>query len=266
MDQHGRILDTALEGGCPTVDEELGFRELEMEALKYQMRLMALRGEPLTAQEEEKVDSVKWLRRLRELFPEVPERVLERLPPRSGWNHLPWNRRTRRRIQKAKEIVLHLFSGPDAKFWEKELETADRVVLCVDLELGEGQDVGKDNVMAYLMELCASGKVKMIIGGPPCRTVSRMRSLQPGPPPLRTRDGEERFGRKNLCQVLLDKVDGDTVLWMRMFLLYMVADEATVAKVGFLNESPQDPKSYVGGKDHGGGEGRERYPSYWAWV
>ena len=69
-----------------------------MEALKYQMRLMALRGEPLTAQEEEKVglDSVKWLWRLRELFPEVPERVLERLPPRSGWNHLPWNRRTRR--------------------------------------------------------------------------------------------------------------------------------------------------------------------------
>ena len=50
-----------------------------------------------------------------------------------------------------------------------------------------------------------------------------------------------------------------------MFLLYMVTDEATVAKVGFLNESPQDPESYVGGKDHGGGEGRERYPSYWAW-
>ena len=93
----------------------------------------------------------------------------------------------------------------------------------------------------------------------------RMRSLQPGPPPMRTRDGEERFGRKNLPQVLLDKVDGDTVLWMRMFLLYMVADEATVAKVGFLNEGPQDPESYVGGKDHGGGEGRERYPSYWAW-
>ena len=30
------------------------------------------------------------------------------------------------------------------------------------------------------------------------------------------------------------------VLWLRMFLLYMVADEATATKVGFLNESPQD--------------------------
>ena len=61
------------------------------------------------------------------------------------------------------------------------------------------------------MELCAPGKVKMILSGPPCRTVSRMRSLQPGPPPLRTRDGEERFGRKNLPQVLLDKVDGGSL-------------------------------------------------------
>ena len=88
----------------------------------------------------------------------MPELILERLPPRSEWTSLPWNRRTRRRIQKAKEVILHLYSGPDAKFWEKELETADRVVLCINLELGEGQDVGKDSVMAYLMELCASGK------------------------------------------------------------------------------------------------------------
>ena len=138
-----------MEGGCPTVDESLGLeliKELELEALKHQMRLMALRGEPLTTQEEEKVglEMVKWLRRLRELFPEVPERILERLPPRSGWTSLPWNRRTSGRIQKAKEVILHLYSGPDAKFWEKELETADRVVLCIDLELGEGQDVGKE--------------------------------------------------------------------------------------------------------------------------
>ena len=101
-DQHGRTLDTALEGGCPTVDEGLGLeliKELELEALKHQMRLMALRGKPLTTQEEEKVglEMVKWLRRLRELFPEVPERILERLPPRSEWTSLPWNIRARTR-------------------------------------------------------------------------------------------------------------------------------------------------------------------------
>ena len=54
------------------------------------------------------------------------------------------------------------------------------------------------------------------------------------------------------------------MLWLRPMLLYMVADEASASKVGFLAENPQDPESYVEGGQRAA-EAGERYPSHWAW-
>ena len=45
---------------------------------------------------------------------------------------LPWNRRARRRVEQARGVVLHLFSGKDQSFWQD----AGEVVLC--LPGGEG--------------------------------------------------------------------------------------------------------------------------------
>ena len=111
--------------------------------------------------------------------------------------------------------------------------------------------------MAFLMELCAGGRVVVVMGGPPCRTITRLRYVQPGPPPLRTREGEQRFGRSDLPVALQQKVDDDSVLWFRMLLFYMVAEEAATKKVGFIVESPQDPETYLEQKSE-----RERCASY----
>ena len=145
-DREGRVLDTMLEAGCPTVDEELGLeliKELEEEAIKQRMRLMVLNGEGLTLRQEDEVgvETAKWLKKLKQIFPNMPERILERLPPRRRWESVPWNRRIRRRLQQAEEIIIHLYSGPDARYWERELGTAKRVVLCVDMEIHENQNM-----------------------------------------------------------------------------------------------------------------------------
>ena len=163
-------------------------------------RLAALRGGEGPGIAAMSKTTVEWLQRLRKLFPEVPAELLERVLPDDQFDPelLPWNRHVRRGLKKADEIILHLFSGPDERTW-RELETKDRRVLCVDMELHRGQNLLAKHVAAHILRLCLSGKVRMILAGPPCRTVSRLRHTQPGPPPLRTRFGATRFGR-DTCQ------------------------------------------------------------------
>ena len=149
-----------------------------------------------------------------------------------------------------------MFSGGDEKTWQ-ELGTEDRVVVCVDLALHRGHDLLSDQVASFLMELCSSGKVRMVMGGPPCRSVSRLRQTQPGPPPLRMREGVERFGITGQSAGLQESTDGDTTLFLRMLFLFMVAQRASgeqgTGKVGFILENPEDPE-----------EG-QRCPSFWVW-
>ena len=209
---------------------------------------------------------MEWLQRLRKLFPEVPAELLGRVLPDDQFDPelLPWNRHVRRRLKKADEIILHLFSGPDERTW-KELETKDRRVLCVDMELHRGQNLLAKHVAAYILHLCLSGKVRMILAGPPCRTVSRLRHTQPGPPPLRTRFGATRFGRDNLSDQLRSMVADDTVLFLRALTYYVVAEESAIERpkrgpaVGYAVESPQDPESYAPEE-----EDEKKCPSFWA--
>ena len=63
--------------------------------------------------------------------------------------------------------------------------------------------------------LAGSGKVSAVIGGPPCRSVSRMLEKQPGPPRLRGRDGEGRFGLPMLTEAQQQKTDGDTAMFLK---------------------------------------------------
>eukprot|EP00435_Cladocopium_sp_Y103_P040850 s2478_g11.t1 len=265
-DQSGRILDTTLEGNCPTVDEELGLeliKEIEAEIIKQKVRLNALQGKVLTREEESLLgeEHIRWLRLLKAVFPSTPDEVLARVPPKEEWKgqELPWNRRRRRRMLRAKEVVIHLFSGPDAKFWEKELSSPEREVICLDLEIDKRHDLRSDHLFAVLVHLCQRGTVRCILGGPPCRTVSRLRHTQPGPPPLRARSGPERFGLLNLDAWLRRRVEEDTTLWLRQLFLHMVAEENSPGPVAFVKESPQDPESYSPTP-----EGKEKVPSFWA--
>eukprot|EP00435_Cladocopium_sp_Y103_P064506 s236_g26.t1 len=263
-DPTGCILDTQLENGCPTVSEELGLElieEVERHFVERRARLAILKGEENEGGLEDSF--VEELKELKMMFPEVPAELLARvLPNKPGHpeGNLPWNRHQRRRFRRAQQVVVHLFSGKDAGFWKKELETPQRAVICVDTELDSRQDLHRDDVMEYLLELADSGRAVAWLGGPPCRTMSRLRYRQPGPPPLRSRLGPERFGLAGLNEALLRQVQDDTVLWLRHYYLYHRAKKANVGKTLYLSEQPEDPEKYLTEE----AIKKQRYPSYWA--
>lgn len=190
-DPAGCTLDTALENGCPTVTEELGLeliQEVERRFAHQRARLAVLRGEGSPGNLDQA--QVKDLEELRRMFPEVPERILVRILPsqlkKPEGEDLPWNRRRRRRMRQAKQLIVHLFSGNIEKYWMKERQAPGREVLCVDTEIDKRQDLLCDHIMNFLLELADSGVVEGWLGGPPCRTMSRLRYRAPGPPPVRT--------------------------------------------------------------------------------
>lgn len=85
--------------------------------------------------------------------------------------------------------MIHVFAGA---------ETGRHNWVFVDLELGAGFNLHNVNMWSYLCSLARSGKVKAIIGGPPCRTTSRLRSRGlPGPRKVRGR-GEDRWGLEGI--------------------------------------------------------------------
>ena len=143
------------------------------------------------------------LKKMQKVDVEVKEEELrwwaERWPqvPHSAWKYmrgqgecwkdvssstsLPWNRHRRRKLWRSRRIILHLFSGKNYKSW-CELEQAGYTVLAMDIL--NGIDLHDPAIWAFLWELTCAGKVVGVIGGPPCRTTSRLRQRQRGPPPL----------------------------------------------------------------------------------
>ena len=60
-------------------------------------------------------------------------------------------------------VILHLFSGPDASWWKKKLETSSRSVLCLDKMIDPAQDLLSDQLVSFLAELCEEGTVDVIL-------------------------------------------------------------------------------------------------------
>ena len=73
-------------------------------------------------------------------------------------------------------------------------------MLFLNIEIKRGMDLHNDHLLGFLEQLCQSGRVRGVYAGPPCRTVSLLRFQQEegGPRPLRAREGEERFGLRDL--------------------------------------------------------------------
>ena len=269
-DPNGCVVDTELENGCPTVTEALGLeliKEVEGHFLERKARLPVLRGEGNPGQLDDFI--VQELAELKECFPEVPDEIMERILPRHGWrsDKVPWNRRIRKKIKRARQVILHLLSGDTDRFWQSELAMRGREVLCVDTQIHPGQDLLNDDVMSYLLSVCDSGVVAGVVGGMPCRTMSRLRYRPPGPPPLRTRLGDERFGLCHLDPMLRKRVEDDTVLWFRQYILYRRPKKAAEAKVLYLVEQPEDPENYLPPAEIA----KQRYPTHrafpeWEWM
>ena len=198
----------------------------------------------------------------RKRFPDIPDEVLSFMGAPADLEETgkrsPFNRRLRRRWESGKGIVLHLFSGRDGKKWRSSSCQGFEVVT-VDIDEDPRQDLHDVDLWGYLWRLSSLGMVRAIIGGPPCRTVSRLRHSEPGPRPLRGR-GANRWALPGLDSGELRKVHGDSALLLKQLGLWYRAEEAREGggrPVGFLLESPTDPAEYLGEavlKD---------MPSYW---
>ena len=173
--------------------------------------------------------------KVKEVFPSMPDELAMKLVsdlhvlkgPYMGIQ-LPWNRRTRKRLMTAKNIVIHMFSGADTQYWERRLANEHTEVLCVDLNATISANVLDDVTFAYLLSLFASGRVKALIGGPPCRTVSALRfQNDDGPPVLRTE--EHPYGLLSLAPQQAELVFNDSVL-CRFLLMYIMCEEVAMKR------------------------------------
>ena len=149
----------------------------------------------------------------------------------------------KKRLAQAKQIVLHLFSGPDARYWEKALRVE---VLCVDLQAAVAADLHDDNVYRFLLALAATGRVKAIVGGPPCRTVSALR-YQDGDGPGVLRSEEHPYGLPSLSMAEQALVWGNSILLFRMLALYVLCEDVRhehEPQKALALEQPEDPARY----------------------
>ena len=187
------------------------------------------------------------------MFPEMPTEILEGLIPLESWNpwHLPFNRRRRRSLWKSKDVLVHLFSGEQR--WQA---TGNSMFLEVDIN--KGWDLLDPHLYGFLAGLGAHGAIGAVIGGPPCRTTSKLRTDDGGPPVLRERFGPERYGKTGLSPADETKVINDNLLWFRMLVLYAVAEagkqiqaepclrsQGSGANVSSISVPPASPKVQV---------------------
>ena len=107
--------------------------------------------------------------------------------------------------------MIRLFSGADTGRWKGALPD-DMDWIFLDLQLGDGFNMHNVNVWSYVCSLARSGRVKAIVGGPPCRTTSRLRCKGP-PAPRRVRGrGSDRWGLEGLTAREREQVRGDSAL------------------------------------------------------
>ena len=152
-DHSGEPVEVLLESGCPTVTIKTAnhlMEELE------KLRVAALKaGDP-----GDLVPNVwKWLKDLREMWPEVPDELIARVVPTGRWTaeSAPLNRRQRQKIAASSSVVLHVFSGPDQSWWRKRLDSSSRTVICVDKMADSNQDLLADQLTSFLAEVCEKG-------------------------------------------------------------------------------------------------------------
>ena len=270
------VLQVRVVNGCPEISEGLGLeliqeaeevKERRREAEIAVNRLVEACGRAPVMDWELGKKAVKDLRNgvglswawLHQVFPEAPAWLVSAVPTVAGveGDKVPWNRHERKRWKQASAVALHLFCGKDRAAWTSRAEAAH--VVLVD----QAEDLMADGTYAALLDLALTGKIKMVFGGPPCRTFSALRNMvfegQDAPRPLRDRTGIGRWGRENLSDWEEWRVRQDAIMIFRMLFLWMVA--AAVAKLtgdgdpDFLLEHPEDPKIVLGQPD---------YASLWA--
>ncbi|CAL1157000.1 unnamed protein product [Cladocopium goreaui] len=147
--------------------------------------------------------------------------------------------------------------GQSAREWQKGWPPGIEI-LTVDTADSDQQNLHRPEVWAFLAHVVRTHPIVAIIGGPPCRTVSRLQALQSGLRPLRDRC-EHRFGLPGLSDQEQHKVDGDSALLLKQVGLHRLAEESKTddnPRVGFFLESPEDPAVWAN---------EANSPTFWVW-
>ena len=256
----GEKVEVQVVNGCPMVEKQVGMKmmdQLEHHSCVATARMALVRAilqQPGLMRHMADLDATTLLSiMLKKEFPDLPESICAKIVPKATevqGDQLPWNRRLRRRMMKARRIVLHLFSGSDEKTW-KQLEDANTMVICLDRVLNPKMDMLNDHIMLFLMKLATTGALQAVLGGPPCRTVSACRYTNDnGPAPVRSE--EEPYGLASLSPQQKQWVEDDIAMFFGMKLIYMIAVHHKpdwCDKVLFGLEQPQDPKEYRSEQD-----------------
>ena len=260
-DERGQELTVTVQHGCPMVTRAVGqemidqLEQRQNHVIEKALLVKALLESPQSSDLASLQDSTELALtvKLKALFPALPDEILMRIIPDLTSLHqgfdghlLPWNRRKRRRLDKAKQIVLHLFSGPDTDYWQKTLQRDGVEVLCIDLQAPIAADLHDDHVFRFLLSLAASGRVKALVGGPPCRTVSALRYQDDGGPGI-LRTEQYPYGLPTLSPSDAELVNGDSVLLFRMLALYVLCEDVRLPQepqTALAIEQPEDPAKY----------------------
>lgn len=242
-----------LRNGCPVVRENHAMKLIS----EIEKRETEKRSAPKLASEGVSVSVEGWWQKN---FPNVPPQVVKYMQgqddPKPEGSEVPWNRRQRKRLESAKAIVIHLFSGRSS-YWKKGWPEGVEV-LTIDIKENPRQDLNDPKVWSYVTWLVKNKPILAILGGPPCRTVSRLRNIRPGPRPLRDRC-HFRFGFDDLSEYEKNMTNGDSALVLKQVALFKLAEENKPQgewEIGFLLESPEDPAAYAG---------ELQAPSFWTW-
>ena len=182
-------------------------------------------------------------------FPKVPGDVLEQLvvQVQDVCTEQTWNRRIRRQHARSKGLLIQMFCGQSRHVFEQDL--------LAHVPVDSKENLLRQSTYQYLMLEAIRGRIKFLIGGPPCRTNSVCRYFpvsdhDEGPRPVRNL-GE------SICTMDHDYLTGsevamrqiDDLLYLRYLVLFCIATECNrsmeVPDPGFGLEQPEDPEAWA---------------------
>ncbi|CAE7562101.1 ycf43, partial [Symbiodinium sp. CCMP2456] len=194
----GDPVQLQVEGGCPQMME---LEALSLIARLEDRKLEQLKNETLTTRDKLGVSAMAmekhWnhylydyvatgsfesgLRAVRDapFFEDLPGECISGMVPsgglRNGWDIFKLNgfltRAQRRKVMGSKRWVVHLFAG-DVGHWEVlKLDQGETSVIELDLARCGGHDILRDETWRMLLWGAKTGKVDVVMGGPPGRAL-----------------------------------------------------------------------------------------------
>ena len=167
----------------------------------------------------------------------------------------PMNRAKRRSLWRAREWIVHMFSGAGVK--NDPLRDLPGLV---EMDIKKGWDLNDGKIYGVVLWMAKQGRVKHVVGGPPAGTFSpwHYKKDQDGRQrPLRS--AHEPWGlREGLNPDESSKVLNENVMLCKMVWLWLCAEAAHGGQegddgsyhVGFCMEYPEDPYNYMPEGEH----------------